>query len=207
MAQGLYIRQMLLSDLDNFTYILADKVSGAACVIDPAAACAVVMDVLQKEKFSLQMVLLTHGHYDHVVDVDKFDVPVHLSAAEADLYLPAARQLVRTPDGAKIRLGPFVVECLHTPGHTPGCQCFLVDGNLFTGDTLFMGAVGRTDFPGGDARQLFHSLQRLKSMPATTRVWPGHNYGSGRSGTIAEMKRHNPYFACEDIGQFVSYFS
>ncbi len=205
MADDLYIRQMLLGDLENFTYILADKASGAACVIDPAADPATIKAVLEKEKFSLKMILLTHGHYDHVVGVDKYDVPVHLSSAEAVFYLPAAKHLTRTLDGEKVRLGPFVIEALHTPGHTPGCQCFLVEGNLFTGDTLFMEAVGRTDFPGGDARQLFNSLQRVKALPDTTVVWPGHNYGSGRSGILGDMKRSNPYLACEDIKEFLSY--
>ena len=201
----LFIKQLLLGDMENFTYIIGDKEAGEVFVIDPSAPQAIIARELKAEKFALKGILLTHGHYDHVVDVNKADVPVYLSASESPLYMPEAKKFVRTGDAQHVVLGPFTFECLHTPGHTPGGQCFLADGNLFTGDTLFMDAVGRTDFPGGSTKALFESLQRIKRLPDTTMVWPGHNYGSVPHETLGSLKKYNPFLRCDDIGEFESY--
>jgi glyoxylase-like metal-dependent hydrolase (beta-lactamase superfamily II) len=202
---SVFIKQLLLGDLENFTYIIADKDTGEAFVIDPSAPQAQILRELKVENLQLKGILLTHGHYDHVVGVDKVDVPVYLSEAEALFYTPQAKQYMRTADGQKIMLGHFVVECLHTPGHTPGCQCFLVDGNLFTGDTLFMDAVGRTDFPGGSSQILFQSLQRIKQLPDATMIWPGHHYGTVPHEALGSLKKYNPFLMCEDVKQFEGY--
>jgi len=204
---SIFIKQLLLGDMENFTYIVGDKDAGAAFIVDPSAPQSVILRELKAEKLELKGVLLTHGHYDHVVDVDKFDVPVYLSEAESPLYTPDVKESIRTGDAQKIVLGSFNVECLHTPGHTPGCQCFLVDGNLFTGDTLFMDAVGRTDFPGGSTKILFESLQRIKRLPSTTMVWPGHNYGTVAHETLGSLKKYNPFLVCTDINEFIGYLS
>jgi glyoxylase-like metal-dependent hydrolase (beta-lactamase superfamily II) len=205
--KAIFIKQLLLGSLENFTYIVGDRESGEVFVIDPSASQSAILRELKVEKFELKGIFLTHGHYDHVVDVDKFDVPVYLSEAESSLYTPKAKQFIRTSDAQKIPLGAFTVEVIHTPGHTPGCQCFLVDGNLFTGDTLFMDAVGRTDFPGGSTRILFESLQKIKRLPDTTMVWPGHNYGTVAHETLGSLKKYNPFLVCTDIHEFMGYLS
>jgi glyoxylase-like metal-dependent hydrolase (beta-lactamase superfamily II) len=204
---SIFIKQLLLGDMENFTYLLADKETGEAFVVDPSAPQAAILRELKAEKLQLKGIFLTHGHYDHVVDVDKFGVPVYLSQEESPLYTPEVKEFIRTADAQKIALGSFKVECLHTPGHTPGCQCFLVDGNLFTGDTLFMDAVGRTDFPGGSTKILFESLQKLKRLPDTTMVWPGHNYGTVAHETLGSLKKYNPFLVCTDINEFMGYLS
>ncbi len=191
--------------MENFTYIVGDKEAGVAFVVDPSAPQEGILPALKAEKLELRGVLLTHGHYDHVVGVEQVDVPVYLSAAEAPFYTPKVKQFIRTVNAQKIVLGAFTIECLHTPGHTPGCQCFLVDGNLFTGDVLFVDAVGRTDLPGGSARVLFKSLQRIKELPGTTMIWPGHHYGASSHGTLERLKEHNPFLRCEDIKEFEGY--
>ena len=200
-----FIKQLLLGGMENFTYILGDKGTGEAFVVDPSAPLAGILQELKAEKLELKGVLLTHGHYDHVVGVDKVDVPVYLSEAEAVSYTPKAKQYVRTRDAQKIMLGGLTIECLLTPGHTPGGQCFLVDGNLFTGDTLFMDAVGRTDFPGGSSRVLFESLQRIKKLPDMTMIWPGHHYGAVPHETLGSLKKYNPFLICEDVEEFEGY--
>ncbi len=205
MADALWIRQLPLGDMGNFTYIIADRASAEALVIDPSAPPVAIMAVLKKEALTLKGVLLTHGHFDHVVDVNMYTVPVYLSRDEAGAYTPAAKNLVRTSDGDKIPLGAFTVECLHTPGHTPGCQCFGVDGNLFTGDVLFIDAVGRTDFPGGSSEALFTSLQRLKRLPPATMVWPGHNYGALPHAALGALCQSNPFLVCESMAEFREY--
>ena len=137
----IFIRQLLLGDMENFTYIVGDKDAGDAFVVDPSALQTEILKELKAEKLALKGILLTHGHYDHVVDVDKAEVPVYLSEAEASWYTPHVKEYVRTVDGQKISLGAFTIACLSTPGHTPGCICLYdaVDGLLFSGDTLFAG--------------------------------------------------------------------
>jgi hydroxyacylglutathione hydrolase len=205
MSNNVLIKQVLLGDLDNFSYIVGDKTSGEVVVVDLSAPMEDVLCRLKKDSLTLKGILLTHGHYDHVVEADQYDVPVYLSAHEASLYTPHARHLVRTKDGEVLSVGSVKIECLHTPGHTPGCQCFWVDGNLFTGDTLFIDAVGRTDFPGGDTRTLFESLKKIKRLSDATIVWPGHNYGAGRHETLGRLKEHNPFLMSDDVNDFINY--
>ncbi len=206
MAHDLLVKQLLLGSMQNFTYVVGDKQAKAAFVIDPSGPWHDIALPLKEEGLELKGILLTHGHYDHVVGVDKVDVPVYLSKKEAIFYTPHARELIRTGNGEKIDLGMFSLECLHTPGHAPGCQCFLVDGNLFTGDTLFMEAVGRTDFPGGDAKAMFESLQLIKRLPDATEVWPGHHYGQLMHASLSQVKKRNQFLACDDKDQFVNSF-
>ena len=201
----IFIKQLPLGDMENFTYIIGDKTSGDAFVIDPSGPMKMIETELKANGFGMKGILLTHGHYDHVVGVDQMDCPVYLSEAEAPFYIPAMKRPVRTTNGQNIPMGTWMIECLHTPGHTPGCQCFLVDGNLFTGDTLFVDAVGRTDLPGGSSRVLFESLQRIKKLPDATMVWPGHHYGDLPHETLGDLKKHNPFLVCEDLGEFEGY--
>lgn len=201
----MFVKQLPMGDMENFTYIIADKDSGEAFVVDPSGPQAEIVGELKAEELVLRGVLLTHGHYDHVVGVDELDVPVYLSDAESSLYTPKVKQYVRTKDGQKLSLGAFTIECIHTPGHTPGCQCFLADGNLFTGDTLFVDAVGRTDLPGGSSAVLFKSLERIKKLPDATMVWPGHHYGALPHEGLGGLKKHNPFLICEDAREFESY--
>jgi len=199
MKSNLIILQLELGPLDNYNYILGDRATGEAAIIDPSDQVAPLLDALKEHKLKLSAILLTHGHYDHVGGVDELTkmmpIPVYLSEHEAFFYTPKCPGLTRTKDGEKIMMGSLEVECLHTPGHTPGCQCFLVEGNLFTGDTLFIDAIGRTDFPGGNGRAMVKSLQRIKMLPDDTVIWPGHHYGEPAHEKLGELKRSNPYLA------------
>jgi hydroxyacylglutathione hydrolase len=197
--KDLIIRQLELGLMANYNYILGDKSTGEAAVIDPGDDYDILVQEIRKAGLKLAAVLLTHGHFDHVGGVAdlaaEYGIPVYLSEHEPPLLTPRCKNLKRTRGGEKIALGSLVVECLHTPGHSPGGQCFLVDGNLFTGDTLFIDAVGRTDIPGGNTRALINSLQKIKQLPDGTVIWPGHHYGEPSHETLGVLKLSNPYLA------------
>lgn len=107
-------------------------------------------------------------------------------------------------DGDILPLGALSVQCLHTPGHTPGSQCFLVEGCLFSGDTLFVDACGRVDIPGGNPKEMWRSLnQTLRAVPDATVLYPGHDYGGSPKSTMGEQKRRNPYMRYDSVEQFI----
>lgn len=179
-----------------------------AWVVDPGADGDEILALLNREGLAAGVIVLTHGHFDHVSAVNevaaKFPVPVHLHAADADwAFTPANAMLPYRPtrrpaalvtdkrDGDVITCGGLTAKLIHTPGHTPGgwCLYFEADKLLVAGDTLFAGSVGRTDFPGGSWEQLQASLQRLKALADDTRVICGH----GPMTTIGVEKRSNPY--------------
>lgn len=199
MAQNISVIQLQLGDMANFTYIIADKDTRNAAVVDPADDTDAILTAAQKSDLAITSVLLTHGHYDHVGGADnlagQFNIPVYLSKDEFFAYIPRCRNLTRTGEDTKIMIGGIEAAILATPGHTPGSQCFLVEGNLFTGDTLFVDAVGRSDLPGGNSRTLLKSLDRIKALPDTTIIWPGHDYGDVTHAALGVLKKTNPYLA------------
>ena len=176
-------------------YILAE---GDRClVIDPGDEADKVLGLLEKQGLTLEAILLTHGHFDHVGAVKTLaaetDCRVYL--CQEELALPGAMTagpLFYTDfykEGDRLPLAELSFEVLHPPGHTPGSVCLRFDEHLFSGDTLFAGSCGRTDFPGSSPRDMVCSLSRLAKLEDHLRVYPGH----GSSTTIGEEKRYNPY--------------
>ena len=129
--------------------------------------------------------------------VNKKDVP----------YLALSADSVKAIDaGAKVKAGNVEITMVHTPGHTPGSQCFHVRDHLISGDTLFIGACGRTDLPGGNAKELYRSLtQTLMKMPDSTVLCPGHNYADRSTTTMGDQKKHNPYLMCDSMENFLRF--
>lgn len=193
------VHQLLLGDMANFSYVIIDQNSKQAVIVDPQDDIRVFIDIINQEKLNLKYILLTHGHYDHIGGADplstQYQAPVCLSALESHLYQVKTKNILKIQPNQILTLGDVEIFCLHTPGHTPGCQCFLVENNLFTGDTLFINAVGRTDFPGGNEKALFKSLDFIKTLPDETIIWPGHDYGEVRSNTLKNLKKTNPFLA------------
>ncbi|GAB6905338.1 Beta-lactamase domain protein [Desulfosarcina cetonica] len=195
------------------TYIVICHQRGQAIIIDPAADPQTIIDTLDAQGAVASRILNTHGHPDHLLANAALrralDIPVYMHAADSGLFAddPGIRLLEQQTgltvdtiadrplnDGQILRLGATPLEVLHTPGHTPGGCCFLVDGQLFTGDTLFVGDAGRTDLEGGSLDQLIHSIEtRLLPLPDTTVIWPGHDYGTTPTSTLAREKQENPY--------------
>ncbi len=195
------------------TYLVACSHTREAVIIDPAGEEDKILALIQTHGFKVKYILNTHGHSDHVLGNPKlkevFNVPVCMHEADDRFFSdPAVREKsskelgLPPPDPADIRLknedivevGTLNIQVIHTPGHTPGSVCYLVDGNLFCGDTLFVGAVGRTDLIGGSFETLLESLEKkLIALPKETIVWPGHNYGDTPTSTIGREMQENPY--------------
>ena len=178
-------------------YIIHEEKSKTCCVIDPGYTPGVVLDKLDSLGLTLEAILLTHGHFDHVGGVKELaaETGCKVYICADDLSMPpmmTAGPLHYThtyAEGDQLNLAGLAISVLHTPGHTPGSVCLLVDHAMFSGDTLFAGSCGRTDLPGGNWATILKSLRRLSSIEADFQVYPGH----GESTTLAEEKLYNPY--------------
>lgn len=180
----------------NIAYLVGAPEGSGAVLIDPSWDAAALMAAARAEKRTIEALLATHTHFDHVNALDEIaralKIPVYVHAAETK-ELPAGLTILPTGDASHITAAGLDIVCLHTPGHTSGSQCFLVNGALFTGDTLFVGACGRVDLEGGSPPQMGTSLARLAKLPEATVVFPGHDYGGAPTSTIGYEKSHNPY--------------
>jgi glyoxylase-like metal-dependent hydrolase (beta-lactamase superfamily II) len=206
------VRQLRVGPMVVFAYIVGSKETKEALVIDPAGDERTILNTLKSLELNLKYIVNTHGHPDHTCGNQKIQertgAVIVMHQAEARLFdNPEARMTSRqmgfdssppvgltVRDGEHINVGEVNLEVIHTPGHTPGGMCLYSPGHLFTGDTLFVGAVGRTDFPGGSLKTLLNSIKtRLLVLPDETIVWPGHDYGDAPRSTIGREKKTNPF--------------
>jgi glyoxylase-like metal-dependent hydrolase (beta-lactamase superfamily II) len=206
------VEQIKVGFMDVFCYLVACSRTKEALFIDPAGNEEELVNYLKQEALTLKYIVNTHGHADHtcgnqkVRDLTGARIVMHetdnrvFSTREAHAMArqwgfepsPPADETVE--DGDKIVIGDVYLEVIHTPGHSPGGICLLSDGNLFTGDTLFVGGIGRTDLPGSSHEQFMESIQkRLMILPPETIVWPGHDYGPMVRSTIGYEKATNPW--------------
>jgi glyoxylase-like metal-dependent hydrolase (beta-lactamase superfamily II) len=205
------LKQFEVSGMAVFAYLLGEEGGGPGLVIDPADDADRILDEAKKNRLKIQYILNTHAHVDHVMGneemkrktgapilIHEMDAPSLTKIPRAMLAMfggrpsPAADQTVK--DGDVIQVGSFSLNVLHTPGHSPGSVCFHGNGMVFTGDTLFVGGVGRTDLPGGSWPMMLRSIQtKLLTLPEETLVLPGHNYGATPTSTIKQERLHNPF--------------
>jgi glyoxylase-like metal-dependent hydrolase (beta-lactamase superfamily II) len=192
--------------LQNFCEILFCPDTREAAIVDPAFEVDRLLREAASRGLSVTAALITHTHEDHIEGVGelvaKTGAAVVVSPREADRVRAEAPLLVDAVEGRDIAIGRRGVRALETPGHTPGGTSYLADGFVVTGDVLFVGGCGRTDFPGGDTAALWQSLQRLAALPEETRVYPGHDYGETRTSTIAHELRTNRYLRCATLEEF-----
>jgi len=193
----LFLRQMELGPMMNFIYLVGSRSQGEAAVVDPGWEPDAIVSAAEAEGLKITKILLTHCHQDHVLSLgallNRVDVPVYVNKQEAPQVRRIAPDAVAVDNGDDIELGHLTIRCLHTPGHSPGSQCFLVENLLLSGDTLFVGSCGRCDLPDSSPEDLYHSLQSLAKMDGNTLVLPGHNYGPRPTTTIEDERRYNPY--------------
>lgn len=235
MSNRFYFRQLLsgrdfavgdpmAAQMVNFVYAIGDRETGEAVLVDPAYDVNGLVDVLEADGMRCAGVLATHYHPDHVGGsmmgmklegvadlLERVDVPVHVQAAEAEFVQKvtglADGALVQHRSGDTVAVGAVEIELIHTPGHTPGSQCFLVDGRLVAGDTLFLDGCGRTDLPGADPAEMYESLtQRLSRVPDDAVLYPGHKYSIESSATMGITRDRNIVFRPESREQWLAVF-
>ena len=199
------IRCLPLGALQANCYLLSDE-EGATAVIDPGDEAGTILETVRAGELAVEAILLTHAHFDHILAADELrretGAPVYVYETDAPALADPRRSLTvlakggagplradhLLKDGEELRVGRLAVSVLHTPGHTPGSCCFLCGDALFSGDTLFAGSIGRTDFPGGDDQAMAASLRMLAALEPGIRVFPGH----GESTTLSKERMENP---------------
>ena len=221
-SSPLYFRQLLsgrdfavsdplASQMVNFVYAVGDRRTGECVLVDPAYAVKELVDLVGADGMTVTGALATHYHPDHVGGsmmghsiegiaelLEHVDCPVHVQHDEIEWVTKStnvsAEHLVGHDSGDVLTVGGIDISLVHTPGHTPGSQCFFVDDRLIAGDTLFLEGCGRTDLPGSDPVKMFESLRRLAEVPDSTILFPGHRYSIASSATMDVVKETNFVF-------------
>ena len=219
-AHGVYIKQLELGPMQNFVYLVGDLEARQCVVVDPAWEIDTIVDTAAADDMRLVGALVTHTHQDHVGGslaswgmpgripgveelLQRVPLKVYVHKAEREFLPGLGSDLVKVDNAETLPVGRYTLTFMHTPGHTPGSQCFVIEDRLISGDTLFIGSCGRTDLPGSDPGQMYYSLtQRLGALPDSTILLPGHNYG-GLSSTIGAEKRQNPFMRFASLGDFL----
>jgi len=219
MNNTLYFKQLEIGPMKNYVYLIGSTETRKAAVVDAAWEIETILKIAAQDEMEITHALVTHTHPDHVgggfagmaidgatelLEKCKAKVVVHKAEAEFIKGL-SPTDMIKSDNGDKIDVGGVEIQLMHTPGHTPGSQCFLIGGRVISGDTMFIDACGRVDFPGGNAEQMYYSLtQKLMALPEDTVLYPGHNYATLNHATIGEQKKTNPYLRFASLKQFMA---
>jgi glyoxylase-like metal-dependent hydrolase (beta-lactamase superfamily II) len=184
------VHQVPVGNMQNFTYILEDENTSEGIIIDPSWELDEIMRVVQKNKLDIKYIVNTHHHFDHTIGNDT--IKKETGASILQYKTSTIKHDLEVSDGDKIKFGNSELTVIHTPGHSKDSMCLVGDGKIFSGDTLFVGTCGRVDLPGGDARELYHSLVNiLHKMDDNLVIYPGHDYGSTPTSTLGTQKKMN----------------
>ena len=233
-SSNIYFRQLLsgrdfavgnkaAEQMVNFVYLLGDKDTGECVVIDPAYAVDDIIASAQGDGMNVTGVLATHYHADHIGGsimgmriegiakiLESASLPIHVNALESEFVMKTTgvtrADLIEHHGGDTLMVGNVEVTFIHTPGHTPGSQCFLTNGCLISGDTLFLDGCGRTDLPGSNVSDMYDSLTLLASLPNDTVVLPGHQYSAPSAARLSDVKEHNYVFKPRTREQWLMMF-
>jgi hydroxyacylglutathione hydrolase len=225
MTQSIYFKQLELGPMQNYVYLLGDPITRDAAVVDAAWDIDAIVETAEADGYRITHDLVTHFHPDHLggafmghsvsgaaelvgrvpatVVIHKAELPfVHRITGLSDSDVTAVE------GGDELTIGNLKVKLLHTPGHTPGSQCFLVDNAVVSGDTLFIGSCGRVDLPGSSPEDMYRSLHDvLATLPDDTVLFPGHNYADRPTSTIGEEKRTNMMLRFRNLKEFLGVMS
>jgi hydroxyacylglutathione hydrolase len=214
--QELIIEQIEIGPMQNFTYLVGCRSTREVVVVDPAWDISGLAAHIEERDYILKGALVTHYHPDHcggsmgghnvegvaeLLEKQALKIYVHKDEADGLKKITGVSEtdMVRVSSGDTLSIGDVDVEFLHTPGHTPGSQCFKIRQTLVSGDTLFINGCGRVDLPGSDSEEMYRSLQKLASLPDDTLLLPGHNYGHVPNATMGETKQQNTYLSIQDL--------
>jgi len=195
---NIFLKQISIGPMMNYAYLVGALDTNLVIAIDAAWDAKKIISEAEKNGKKITAVLLTHTHFDHCNAVDELSkamkVPVYVHEKEVK-NVSNTLNIKTTKDGMTIAEAGLKVLCIHTPGHTPGSQCFLINDAIFTGDTLFVDSCGRVDLPGSNPQDMKSSLLKIASLPENIIVFPGHNYGLVPYSTIGQQKKSNPYLS------------
>ena len=189
---------------DNFSYIIADADSGAACIIDSSYNAQRIIEVIKENQLTIHYIINTHNHRDHTAGNQELKLQydakiVAHKFSKIDKDIPVV-------DGDIVRIEGIIVKVIHTPGHTPDSICLHVKNKLLTGDTLFVGECGRTDLSGGSAREMYNSLfNKVLTLNDDVQLYPGHDYGPKPHSTIGEERRTNYTLEKRTLEDFIEF--
>ncbi|MDA0978756.1 MAG: MBL fold metallo-hydrolase [Proteobacteria bacterium] len=212
----LILEQIQIGPMQNFAYLVGSKVTREVAVVDPAWDIDGLLNFINERDYKLTAALVTHYHPDHCGGsfgqnnvegiaelIARHPLKIYTHRLEADGLKKVTgvsdSDMVKVDSGDTLKVGDVEVEFLHTPGHTPGSQCFKVKRTLVSGDTLFVDGCGRVDLPGSNSEDMYHSLQKLASLPDDTLLLPGHNYSAVPHATMAEIRRSNTYMRINSL--------
>jgi hydroxyacylglutathione hydrolase len=207
---SLYFKQIEVGPMQNFTYLIGDTATREALVVDAAWDIPGIIQLAEQDGFSIMKALVTHYHQDHlggdfaghhiqgaVELLEQIKAKVYINKTEAPFLARliglSDSDIVKVEGGDTTNVGNLTVTFIHTPGHTPGSQCFLIENRLVAGDTLFINSCGRVDLPGSSPEDMYYSLRKLGELADSMVLYPGHNYANQPFAPLAEQKRHNPY--------------
>lgn len=184
------VHQVPVGNMQNFTYLVEDEDTSEALLVDPSWDLDEISRIIEKNGLKIKYIVNTHHHFDHTIGNDA--MAKQTGAKIVQYKTSEIRHDVGVSEGDKIKFGNSELAVIHTPGHSKDSMCLVGDGKLFSGDTLFVGTCGRVDLPGGDARELYHSLVNvLRNLDDGLVVYPGHNYGPTPTSTLGTQKKMN----------------
>jgi glyoxylase-like metal-dependent hydrolase (beta-lactamase superfamily II) len=218
-APELIVEQIEIGPMQNFTYLIGSRSTREVVVVDPAWDIDGLLAHINERDYKLAGALVTHYHPDHIGgafgghEIEGLAEllaknPVHIYAHKEEaagvrkVTGISESDLKSVESGDKLDIGDIEVEFLHTPGHTPGSQCFRIKNTLVSGDTLFINGCGRVDLPGSNVEDMYRSMRKLNDLPDDTLLLPGHNYGPVPNATMADTRKQNVHLRVDDVDQF-----